>query len=130
MEKKLTAAIQELAQWVIDNRYPKSEEEKTSDLEMFHTIVDTFSELTKANEKEPCETEKPQMNIGAVFLLELADLMKKHNATIEIERVYENEYESHAELSFKVNERYLDDLFSASGTFNSISADDIYKRLS
>jgi hypothetical protein len=45
-------------------------------------------------------------------------------------RAYENEYESHAELSFKVNERYLDDLFSASGTFNSISADDIYKRLS
>jgi hypothetical protein len=68
--------------------------------------------------------------LPAVFLRELADLMKKHNATIEIERVYENEYESHAELSFKVNERYLDDLFSASGTFNSISADDIYKRLS
>ena len=68
--------------------------------------------------------------LPAVFLQELADLMKKHNATIELERVWDDEYSSHAELSFKVNERYLDDLFSASGTFNSISADDIYKRLS
>mgnify|MGYP006349058413 FL=1 len=48
-------SIQELAQWVIDNRYPKSEKQKISDLEMFQTIVDTFSELTKAKEKEPCE---------------------------------------------------------------------------
>ena len=48
-------SIQELAQWVIDNRYPKSAKEKTSDLEMFHTIVDAFAELTKVKEKEPCE---------------------------------------------------------------------------
>jgi len=68
--------------------------------------------------------------LAAVFLRELADLMKKHNATIELERVWDDEYSSHAELSFKVNEMYLDDLFSASGTFNSITADDIYKRLS
>lgn len=63
------------------------------------------------------------------FLRELADLMKKHNATIELERIWDDEYSSHAELSFKVEERYLDDYFSASGTFNSITADDIYKRL-
>lgn len=47
-------SIQELAQWVIDNRYPKSAKEKTSDLEMFHTIVDTYTELTKVKDKEPC----------------------------------------------------------------------------
>lgn len=50
--------------------------------------------------------------LSAVFLRELADLMKKHNATIELERVWDNEYSSHAELGFKVNERYLDDIFS------------------
>ena len=48
-------SIQELAQWVIDNRYSKSAKEKISDLEMYHTIVDEFANLSKANEKEPCE---------------------------------------------------------------------------
>jgi hypothetical protein len=82
-------------------------------------------------EQENLNTEETaNSDLGAVFLRELADLMKKHNATIEIERVLINEYESHAELSFKVNKRYLYDLFSASGTFDSISADDIYKCLS
>jgi hypothetical protein len=32
--------VEELAQWVIDNRYPKSEKEKISDLEMYSTIVE------------------------------------------------------------------------------------------
>ena len=48
-------SIQELAQWVIDNRWPKSEKEKTSDLEMYHTIVDTFINLSQATVKEPCK---------------------------------------------------------------------------
>lgn len=48
-------SIQELAQWVIDNRYPKSQKEKTSDLEMYHTIIDEFTNLSKAKEKEPCK---------------------------------------------------------------------------
>jgi len=87
------------------------------------------------NKEQKVETSTEAAIVGntvlaAVFLRELADLMKKHNATIELERVWDNEYSSHAELGFKVGERYLDDIFSASGTFNSISADDIYKRLS
>jgi len=36
---------EELAQWVIDNRYPKSEKEKISDHEMYHTIVDNNPQL-------------------------------------------------------------------------------------
>ena len=36
---------EELAQWVIDNRYPKSENEKISDFEMFHFIVKESSQL-------------------------------------------------------------------------------------
>lgn len=31
---------QELAQWVISNRYPKSDNDKISDHEMYHFIVD------------------------------------------------------------------------------------------
>lgn len=33
---------EEIAQWVIDNRYPKSEKEKISDHEMYHMIVDSI----------------------------------------------------------------------------------------
>lgn len=43
-------SIKELAQWVIDNRYPKSENEKTSDAEMYNTIVDTFQNLNQKSE--------------------------------------------------------------------------------
>jgi len=35
-----------IAQWVINNRYPKSEKEKVSDLEMYHKIVDEIRDLT------------------------------------------------------------------------------------
>lgn len=34
---------EELAQWVIDNRYPKGEYNKVSDFEMFHFIVSNVS---------------------------------------------------------------------------------------
>ena len=40
MSKIMT--VEELAQWVIDNRYPKSENNKVSDHEMYHTIIDTI----------------------------------------------------------------------------------------
>jgi hypothetical protein len=33
----------ELAQWIIDNRYPKSEKEKVSDFEMFNFIVNNIN---------------------------------------------------------------------------------------
>ena len=35
----------EIAQWVIDNRYPKSENEKVSDIEMYHELVDSIEKL-------------------------------------------------------------------------------------
>lgn len=37
--------IEELAQWVIDNRYPKNENQKVGDFEMFTTLVDKIKEL-------------------------------------------------------------------------------------
>jgi hypothetical protein len=35
----------EIAQWVIDNRYPKSENEKVSDAEMYHELVEGIEKL-------------------------------------------------------------------------------------
>jgi hypothetical protein len=35
----------EIAQWVIDNRYPKSENEKVSDVEMYHELVESIEKL-------------------------------------------------------------------------------------
>jgi hypothetical protein len=38
-------SIQELAQWVIDNRYPKSENNKISDFEMYNFLIENFDKL-------------------------------------------------------------------------------------
>lgn len=48
-------SIQELAQWVIDNRCPKSANQKISNLQMFHTIIDAATKLTRSTEKEFCK---------------------------------------------------------------------------
>jgi hypothetical protein len=37
--------IQEIAQWVIDNRYPKSENNKVSDAEMYHTLIEAMNQV-------------------------------------------------------------------------------------
>lgn len=37
----------EIAQWVIDNRYPKSESEKVSDHEMYHELVLKIEQCNK-----------------------------------------------------------------------------------
>ena len=42
-----TMTPETIAQWVIENRYPKSENEKVSDSEMYHTIVDMLRLLTE-----------------------------------------------------------------------------------
>lgn len=36
--------IEKIAQWVIDNRYPKSEFNKVSDFEMYHHIIKLMKE--------------------------------------------------------------------------------------
>lgn len=37
--------IQEIAQWVIDNRYPKSENNKVSDFEMYRTLIEAMDQV-------------------------------------------------------------------------------------
>jgi hypothetical protein len=44
-------SIEEIAQWVIDNRYPKSEKEKVSDFEMYNIIVETIKQIYDINKK-------------------------------------------------------------------------------
>jgi hypothetical protein len=36
---------EQIAQWVIDNRYPKSENNKVSDREMYHELVESIAKL-------------------------------------------------------------------------------------
>jgi hypothetical protein len=36
---------EEIAQWVIDHRYPKSENDKVSDHEMYYVILDKIAVL-------------------------------------------------------------------------------------
>jgi hypothetical protein len=37
--------IQEIAQWVINNRYPKIENDKVSDAEMYHTLIEAMNQV-------------------------------------------------------------------------------------
>lgn len=39
--------IQEIAQWVIDNRYPKSENDKVSDAEMYNTLIEAMNQVLR-----------------------------------------------------------------------------------
>lgn len=39
--------IEEIAQWVINNRYPKSENDKVSDAEMYHTLVEAMTQVLR-----------------------------------------------------------------------------------
>jgi len=39
--------IQEIAQWVINNRYPKSENDKVSDAEMYHTLIEAMNQVLR-----------------------------------------------------------------------------------
>ena len=46
-----------IAQWVIDNRYPKSEFNKISDMEMYHEIVGMIDKLINKNSVIPDVSE-------------------------------------------------------------------------
>lgn len=62
--------------------------------------------------------------LAAVFLAELADLMEKHKATLIIERVWNGEYDSHAELDFRVNGIFIEGGFQAE-PLKELKSDDI-----
>lgn len=47
--------IQEIAQWVIDNRYPKSENDKVSDSEMYNYLIDAINNVLKNSNTCACD---------------------------------------------------------------------------
>jgi hypothetical protein len=77
-----------------------------------------------SNEAQNGNFAKPML--AAVFLTELAELMEKHKATLIIERVWDNEYDSHAELDFMIDGIFIEGGFYAS-PIKELKSDDIRK---
>ena len=49
---------EEIAQWVINNRYPKSENDKVSDAEMYHELVESIDKLCNTVNVKQLKTSK------------------------------------------------------------------------
>ena len=64
---------EEIAQWVIDNRYPKSENQKISDFEMFNYIVEKIQQL----KNQPSEQISVERLVSGQLLQTLVDKMKE-----------------------------------------------------
>jgi hypothetical protein len=58
--------LEEVAQWVINNRYAKSELEKVSDFEMYNTIIDKCSkwQQERSYSEEECEKIADDFAVG------------------------------------------------------------------
>lgn len=67
---------EQIAQWVIDHRYPKSEFDKMSDFEMYHGLVDRINSLIK-------KQNKSKMLIRVLSHREFDDLMIENGITDE-----------------------------------------------
>jgi hypothetical protein len=65
-EKPKKETLEEVAQWVIDNRYAKSELEKVSDFEMYNTIIDKCSKW----QQERSYSEEEVLEIIRQYALE------------------------------------------------------------
>jgi hypothetical protein len=68
---------EEIAQWIIDNRYPKSENEKTSDFEMYHFIIDEIEKLLENNKSKMIKlNKKTYTNLITADILKIDTEMK------------------------------------------------------
>lgn len=75
MNREESKSKEEIAQWVITNRYSKSEFEKVSDHEMFHNTIDMIGNLTNQQSKwisdeeilKEAETQWENISIPAVL---------------------------------------------------------------
>jgi len=59
---------EEIAQWVIDNRYPKSENENTTDSEMYHFLVQEISQFQQPKKETKTIEERKSIFNGLVCL--------------------------------------------------------------
>ena len=67
-----------------------------------------------------------QTDVSSRFFTELADLMEKHKATLIIERIWDGEYDSHAEIDFMVNGIFIEGGFHTE-PLRELKSDDIRK---
>lgn len=61
--------LEEVAQWVINNRYAKSELEKVSDFEMYNTIIDKCSKWQQEQDKNKYSEEDLEKAFKVGFTL-------------------------------------------------------------
>lgn len=71
-QEERSVEVEEIAQYVIDNRYPKNEQEKVSDAELYqYVLVSIHHQLQKVREevaKEICDELIPQpCNCSAII---------------------------------------------------------------
>ena len=71
--------IEEVAQWVIDNRYAKSELEKVSDFEIYHKIIDGYNHAQNEIEELVSELQNIVDYGGVANFDKLKQLITKHN---------------------------------------------------
>ena len=72
--------VEEIAQWVIDNRYHKAESEKVADFEMFHHLVSSIKSygMGECNEAiEECYSERISIGDGEYVPVERILKLKK-----------------------------------------------------
>jgi hypothetical protein len=67
---KTATTKEEIAQWVIDNRYPKSENEKTTDSEMYHFLLDSIQDFA-AQQNGEVVRERDEAREALRLILEL-----------------------------------------------------------
>ena len=63
---------EEIAQWVINNRYPKSENEKVDDFTMYHSVLD----LIQANARIQIEKDRERVLMSLKQQEHLKDIYK------------------------------------------------------
>ena len=57
---------EEVAQWAVNNRYPKSENNKISDSEMYHTLIKKIEQAI--NYTHSCKSDSEQLVLFADWL--------------------------------------------------------------
>jgi len=101
--------ISEIAQWVIDNRYPKSEYDKISDSEMYHTLVDKMGEVLKHDSVRNNLREIEAYSSNSIYELDYKKRYWFHQWIDETDALVEDEEgillnAKHTEFRFKIIE--------------------------
>jgi len=75
---------EEIAQWVINNRYSKSENDKVSDSEMYYFIVDEINNKTKELQEQLASCQASLLDVTRILTEQLAAKEKELSEVKEI----------------------------------------------